>query len=196
MNQRKTSDCHMNCRGTLIRFVAWSVLSPLFPAVMIAQNDTGELRVRVTDSTGSRLPSRITLVNYAGQINKSLETDSAGDIDFRRLPFGVYQVTAEHSGFANRIQVIELRSSLPTIVYYVLQPAGTSTTVEVNSVASPIDPHASGSVNRIGSDNINSRQSSLPGRTLVDLVNTHLDGCMKATLCSIRAVLNIRRSSL
>jgi hypothetical protein len=168
----RSAACHIDPRhDTLVRFVVWSVLS-LVPQTMIGQNDTGELRVKVTDGTGSSLPSRVTLVNYAGQINKSLETDSAGDIDFRRLPFGVYQVTVEHSGFANRIEAIELRSSFPATLHYALQLASTSTTVEVNSIEPPIDQHASGTVNRIGSDYINSRQSSLPGRTIVDLVNS------------------------
>jgi len=53
-----------------------------------------------------------------------------------------------------------------------LRIAPMSTSVTVNDADTLIDPHRSGTINRIGKDTIADRTTSLPGRSLQDLINS------------------------
>jgi hypothetical protein len=47
-----------------------------------------------------------------------------------------------------------------------------SSSVTVNENETLIDPHGAGNANRVGQDTIDHRLTSLPGRAVVDLVNS------------------------
>jgi len=53
-----------------------------------------------------------------------------------------------------------------------LSIAAANTSVQVTDTETLIDPHRTGDINRLGSDVIENRLSSLPGRSLEDLVNS------------------------
>ncbi len=136
-----------------------------------AQSETGELRLRVVDPGGLALPGSVVLESDANQLRKVLTTDSEGLLDAKLLPFGVYRVTVQHDGFQAAVQVVTIQSGLPLTTEIQLHIAAPGTVVEVHDGATLLDPERAGSVNRIGKSTIETRQGSLPGRALIDLVN-------------------------
>ena len=152
---------------TLALFLLSAVGASLF-----GQSNSGELRIRVTDPSGGAVRTSVELVCEANQFHKSYETDDAGDVTAKRLPFGVYHVRIEHSGFAEFTDSVEVRSAIPFEYTARLSVAAANTSVLVNESETLIDPHRTGDINRLGTDAIESRLSSLPGRSLQDLVNS------------------------
>jgi outer membrane cobalamin receptor len=139
---------------------------------LLAQSNTGELRIRVTDPSGLGVKSAVELVSEANQFQKTLTTDGAGDLVVKRIPFGVYRVQIDHPGFAEFRDSLEVRSAVALDYTAKLSIAAANTSVLVNDADTLIDPHRTGDINRIGSDMIQERVSSLPGRSLQDLVNS------------------------
>ena len=139
---------------------------------LLAQSNTGELRIRVTDPSGLGVKSAVEVVSEANQFQKILTTDGAGDLVVKRIPFGVYRVQINHPGFAEFRDSIEVRSAVALDYTAKLSIAAANTSVLVNDADTLIDPHRTGDINRIGSDMIQERVSSLPGRSLQDLVNS------------------------
>src|ERR1700688_507302 len=150
------------------RYVALLFLST---ANLWAQSNVGELRLRVTDPSGSGVKSLIEVVSEANQFRKTFVTDDSGSVAAKRLPFGVYRIQVEQQGFAPFSESVEIRSAVPAEYHIALAMAAVNTSVTVKDTETLIDPHRTGSINRIGSDNIEDRSTSLPGRSVVDLVN-------------------------
>ncbi|MFN7993303.1 MAG: TonB-dependent receptor [Bryobacteraceae bacterium] len=153
-------------------------MGPLRPIIwllvaipVLAQVDTGELRLTVTDSTGLALPSAGTLVSQATQTRREFRTDGAGHFTFQHLPFGVYRLTVEHANFATTSALIEIRSSLPREYRAQLSVETQSTEVVVTDAATLVDPHRTGVTYSVGAQQIREQQSSIPGRGLIDLIN-------------------------
>jgi outer membrane cobalamin receptor len=137
-----------------------------------AQSNTGELRVSVSDSSGSALPGPVEIISEANQIRQTTETDSAGVALFRRLPFGSYRVAVRRGGFAEVSRLIEIRSALPTDCPVTMELAGVQASVTVSADVTLLDPHQPAPAHRIGAETLARRVTALPGRTLPDLVNT------------------------
>src|SRR5579863_784554 len=137
-----------------------------------AQTNTGELRLKVTDPSGLGLKTKIEISSSANQYRSILTTDDAGNATARSLPYGVYRITVEQPGFAPVSQTVEIRSTLPLnyTIKLKLSPVAASVTVSADNTL--IDPDRAGSVYQIGSGTIQNRLSSLPGRSLQDLVNS------------------------
>jgi hypothetical protein len=141
-------------------------------APLRAQTNTGELRLKVTDPSGLGVKAAVQVQSEANQYNNTLSTDDAGQLDAKRLPFGTYQVQIQRSGFAPVSQSVQIRSQLPTDVSIALQLASVNSQVTVTTNNTLIDPDQAGSVNQIGASTIQSSLSSLPGRSIQDLVNS------------------------
>ena len=139
---------------------------------LLAQSDTGELRLKVTDQAGLPIPSSVELVSQANQVRQKLETSVEGILVVKRLPFGVYRVRVERAGFAPLSELVEIRSSLPKELRVTLGVAPIETVVTVNESETLIDPHRFGTINRIGSETLQDRTTAQPGRSLLDLVDT------------------------
>jgi hypothetical protein len=146
-------------------------LFPVFGGVS-GQSNTGELRLTVTDPSGLAARSSVELVCQANQFQQSFETDDAGNLVAKGLPFGVYRLRIEHSGFAVFTESVQIRSAIPLTFTAKLSIASASSSVVVKDSDTLIDPYRTGTINRIGTDMIETRVSSLPGRSLQDLVNT------------------------
>jgi hypothetical protein len=145
--------------------------SLLFAAALVAQNNTGELRLKVADPSGLPLQSSVAIVSQANQYRRSFETDPEGALTAKRLPFGIYRIELQHSGFAPFSELVEIRSAIPKVYQVTLGVAPIETTVVVTDTQTLLDPYRTGSINRIGSDALEDRASGLPGRSLPDLVN-------------------------
>src|SRR5882672_5609921 len=144
----------------------------LLAATLAAQSDSGELRLKVTDPAGLALKSSVELVSEANQFHSRFSTDNDGSLIVKNLPFGVYQVAVSHDGFAVLMDNLEVRSAIPAERHFTLTIPGLNTSVTVEATNTLIDPHQTGTVNRIGTDLIESRLTSLPGRSLQELVNS------------------------
>lgn len=150
-----------------------TVLCPLLCALaLFAQSNTGELRLHVTDQAGLPVQGSIELVSQANQFRQNLETDREGNLFAKRLPFGIYRLQVRHEGFTNFSDTVEVRSAIPLEFHVTLGVAPIETTVLVSDTQTLIDPHRTGTAYRIGSDTLQDRASALPGRSLIDLVNT------------------------
>jgi outer membrane cobalamin receptor len=144
----------------------------LFAASTLGQSNTGELRLKVSDPSGLGLRASVVLVSEANQFNATYSSDDAGNITIKRLPFGLYKIAIEHNGFARFSDTVEVRSVTPTDYSAKLTIAAASSSVVVKDSETLIDPYRTGDINRLGSDDIENRVSSLPGRSLQDLVNS------------------------
>jgi outer membrane receptor for Fe3+-dicitrate len=139
---------------------------------LYCQSNSGELRLRVTDPSGLAVKTTVLIVSEANQYRNSLATSDQGTLDVRRLPFGIYQLEITQAGFAAASESVEIRSSIPIDHLIQLKLPSVKETVTVSAADTLIDPDQPGAVNRIGSDTIQNRLSSLPGRSLQDLVNS------------------------
>ncbi len=139
---------------------------------LLSQSNTGELRIKVTDPSGLAVRCSVELISEANQYRNSLATDDRGSLDVQRLPFGVYQLEINQPGFADVSESIEIRSSIPTDHAIQLQLPSVDSSVTVKAGDTLINPDQAGSVNQVGTGAIQNRLSSLPGRSLQDLVNS------------------------
>ena len=139
---------------------------------VFGQSNTGELRLSVADPSGLGVKSSVELVCEANQFQQSFETDDNGNLVAKRLAFGVYRLRVERSGFAVFTDSLEIRSAIPFAFAAKLSIAAPTTSVVVKDSDTLIDPYRTGTIYRIGTDMIETRVSSLPGRSLQDLINT------------------------
>lgn len=144
----------------------------LLAATLAAQSNSGELRLKVTDPAGLGLKSSVELVSEANQFHSRFSTDNEGSLIVKNLPFGLYHLAVSHEGFAELSDNLEIRSAIPAERRFTLSISGLNTSVTVEATNTLIDPHQTGTVNRIGTDLIESRLTSLPGRSLQELVNS------------------------
>ena len=155
-----------------MRHLNFPVVFLLAAVVLLGQSDNGELRIAVQDRAGLAVPCEIQLVSQSNEYRQTLRADNEGAVIFKRLPHGLYTVLATQPGFAPVSKRVEISSQLPLHLKIVLDVAAVNTSVNVNAEETLIDPHPSGSVNRIGQDTIDHGPNSLPGRSVVDLVNS------------------------
>jgi TonB-dependent Receptor Plug Domain len=139
---------------------------------LLSQSNSGELRLKVTDPSGRGVKTAVHIQSEANQYRITLQTGEQGNLDVQRLPYGVYQLQIEQSGFAPISEPVVIRSSLPTEYLIQLKLATVNQLVTVDATSTLIDPDQAGSVMQIGSDQIQHRLSSLPGRSLQDLINS------------------------
>lgn len=139
---------------------------------LLGQSNSGELRVRVIEPTGSGAKATIQIVSSANQYRRAFITSDQGILVIEHLPFGIYQLEIQRPGFAPRVESVEIRSSLPTEYKMQLALPTVNQSVTVNAPNTLIDPDQAGSVSQIGADFIQDRLGSVPGRDLQDLINS------------------------
>jgi len=144
----------------------------IFTAHLFGQSNAGGLRVKVVDPTGLGLQSSVVLVSEANQFRQTYVTDEAGTLAARNLPFGVYRLEVKRPGFASYSGGVEIRSVLPAELRIQLSVASPQVAIEVRDSDTLIDPHRTGTVNRVGTDTLEHRSTALPGRSIIDLVNS------------------------
>src|SRR5208283_4548444 len=116
--------------------------------------------------------STVELVSEANDYRYTFTTDDQGNLDARRLPYGIYQVRIQAQGFAQLSESVEIRSALPVDRTIRLKVASVSESVKVSASATLVDPYRAGSVNEMGLETIQNRLTALPGRSMQDLVNS------------------------
>jgi len=148
------------------------LLAMLLCACSLAQSNTGELRLRVIDPVGLAVRSQVELLSEANHYRNVFSTDESGNLIARHLPFGVYRLEIREPDFAPVSQTLEIRSAVPLSYLVRLNLPSVATSVTVTAAETLVDPHRVGTVNQIGPDTIDNRTTSLPGRSVQDLVNS------------------------
>ena len=143
-----------------------------FAAPLWGQSNSGELRLRVTDPSGLGVKTTVQITSEANQYRSTLATSDQGNLDVQRLPYGIYRLQIKQPGFAAVAESVEIRSSLATERKIRLKLPTVNESVTVSATSTLIDPDQAGSVSQIGTDDIENRLSSIPGRSLQDLVNS------------------------
>ena len=151
------------------RFVPLLLLCAL---PLLGQSNKGELRIKVTDPSGSGVKATVQIVSEGNQYRSTLTTDDAGNLTAQRLPYGIYQVLIVQAGFAEVFETVEIRSSLPTERTIQLKLTLVSQSVNVTAADTLINPEQAGAVNQLGTDFLENRVTSVPGRSIQDLVNS------------------------
>src|SRR5277367_3072756 len=136
------------------------------------QSTTGELRLTVTDPAGAGVKATVELASQGTQYSQTFVTNQQGEVDARRLPYGIYRLQIQAKGFAEISEPVDVRSALPLDRKIQLQVASVSQSVKVTDTNTLMDPYRPGSVNQIGSEQIQDRLTAIPGRSIQDLVNT------------------------
>ncbi len=139
---------------------------------LLAQSNTGELRLKVTDPHGLALKASVELSSNATQFHRSSSADESGQLTARNLPFGIYRLQVEFEGFAPYEGLIKIASALPTEYAIKLNIAALSTAIQVTAETTLLDPERAGASNHLDEQAIAERPASLPGRSLQDLVNS------------------------
>ena len=161
----------------------------LFALPLLAQSNTGELRLKVTDPAGLALRTDVALTSQGNQYRHTFTTDDQGTLDAKRLPYGIYDIQIQAQGFAPVSESVEVRSALPLDRAIQLKMASASESVKVTAPRTLVDPYRAGSVNEMGLETIQNRLTALPGRSMQDLVNSE-----PGWLYEVNAVLHPRGS--
>jgi hypothetical protein len=140
--------------------------------LLLGQSNTGELLLRVTDPSGLAVKSLIQIISEANQYRRILSTDDQGTLTLQHLPYGVYQLQINQPGFAEVSQAVDVYSSIPTKHLIQLKVVAQSESVTVRATNTLINPDQAGYVNEVGSKTIQDRLTSLPGRSLQELVSS------------------------
>src|ERR1700734_828025 len=117
----------------------------LWALPMLGQSFTGELRLTVTDPAGLRLKSTVELVSQGNEYRHTFTTDDQGNLDAKRLPYGIYELQVRMAGFAEVSESVEIRSALPLDHTTRLKVAAVSESVKVSASATLVDPYRAGS---------------------------------------------------
>jgi hypothetical protein len=139
---------------------------------LFCQTNSGELRLKVTDPSGLGVETTVQIISEANEYRNTLETGNQGNLDVQRLPFGVYRLQVAQPGFATASASVDIRSSIPTEYTIQLKLSPVNESVTVGAGDTLVDPDQAGSVSQVGAALIQSRLSSVPGRSIQDLVNS------------------------
>ncbi len=102
----------------------------------------------------------------------TLSTDARGDLDAQRLPYGLYQLQVLHPGFAAVSEPLIISSSMPTVRVLELKLPALTQTLTVTAADTLVDSEQAGAVDQLGLSFIEHRTTSIPGRSIQDLVNS------------------------
>jgi hypothetical protein len=148
------------------------VVTLLWALPLLAQSNTGEMRLKVTDPSDLGVKTLVNITSAANQYRAALTTSDQGTLAVQHLPYGIYELKIEQPGFAPASESVEIRSSLPQVYRIQLKLPVVNQSVTVSAANTLLDPDQAGSVSQVGTDSIQARLSSIPGRSLQDLVNS------------------------
>lgn len=103
----------------------------LFPAALLAQQPTGEIRLDVRDPSGSPVIASGLLENPASNLRREFQTTAAGTAVLRGLPYGAYRVEISGGGFETQSLTVDVQSPGPVARTVKLALNGTRYRVDV-----------------------------------------------------------------
>jgi len=147
-------------------------LALLAVSAQFSQSRAGELQVIVRDAADLPVRCRVTLVSEANDVSLRLDTGADGRSVAKRLPFGRYRILVAQPGFASFDAAVDIDSVVPRDYRITLTAAPVQADVTVHAEDTLLDPHLTSAANRIGAETLQQRITTLPGRSLADVVNT------------------------
>jgi hypothetical protein len=121
-------------RGAITRFLPLVTLAFAALSATAQSGNAGTVRGTVTDPSGAVIPNAtVHLTNERSGLDRTATSDAAGQFSFSNGPFNPYRIDVTAKGFAHLSQSVEIRSSLGISANLVLQIAGASQTVTVES---------------------------------------------------------------
>ncbi len=139
---------------------------------LLAQTNTGELRLAVKDPSGAALAAQAELINSVARSRLAVTVPSDGKYTFKNLAPGVYRLTLIGRGFQPYTELVPIRSELPILRTITLSLQPQQSTVNVEASDTLLDPERTNSAQTIGSQQIAERPAGVPGRGLIDLITT------------------------
>ncbi len=136
----------------------------------LGQATRGELRIVIVDAAGAPMQGEISVRSVASQFYVELKTDASGRVEAHDLSFGTYLVQVKQANGFAMPQPVEISSASPRELTVRLDATPLTATVIVRDTTL-VDPHRASSINEIGHQTIATRLTSLPGRSIQDLVN-------------------------
>ena len=135
-----------------------------FAVRLIAQVNSGELRLAVSDPAGNRVKATAELACAANGYVKSFTLDSAEKTAIKPLPYGIYQLRIEESGFTPVVRTIEVHSTIPIEYAIQLEVAKVTTEIKVDDGRHLDRPgsHLGGHANRTAGDRTEARLTAWP----------------------------------
>jgi len=125
----------MPFRNGLIFSITLTLVLSFAPFQASAEgSDAGAVRGIVTDPSGAVIPNAtVHLTNEVSGLDRTVSTDATGQFTFSNIPFNPYRISASANGFAPASRSFEIRSVVGASLKMVLQVAGASQTVTVES---------------------------------------------------------------
>jgi Carboxypeptidase regulatory-like domain len=157
--------CNFTIKLFLGLVIGWRIL----PSTCLAQNNTGEIRLSVSDNTGRPVPASVELVSEATKTHQAVNLPDTGQYSFKNLPFGQYVLTVNKPGFATSSELLDIHSVLPQSHNLKLTVQPVQTSVEVKETATLVDEDRTAAAYYTGSREIEERRTTTPGRGLIDL---------------------------
>jgi len=164
----------------VLRCLALAGVLGVTSAVARAQVERGEIRLTVTDQTGLPLAATGTLTSEAPQLSRAFATDANGRFALQDLPFGVFRLIVERSGFVPASTVVEVRTAVPRALTIELSLAAVSSDVTVTSEPPLVDTARTGVTFSIGAPQIQDALPAAPGRRILELVDAQPGWLMEA----------------
>jgi carboxypeptidase family protein/TonB-dependent receptor-like protein len=101
---------------------------------------SGSIQGTILDPSGAAVPNAaVTIHNPVSGFDRSARTDDQGQFSFSNVPYNLYRMTVEASGFAPYSQSVEVRSAVPINVKASLTVAGETTAVTVEAAPDLIE---------------------------------------------------------
>ena len=169
--------------------VGLCIAQAIAPPSSEANRLEGELIVEVRDPAGLPVAARVHLQSRAPLFETTAACNTEGQAHLKRLPFGIYQLRVAHPDFAEFAERLEIRSELPTSRQVTLDITPIETTLTVQDSAPLLDPNQTGTVFRLGRDQLDLNPFSTMGRSTINAVNS-----MPGWLLEANAVLHPRGS--
>ena len=154
-----------------------------------AQRMEGDLTVWVRDATGPALPARVVLTNRVAGFEAEAHCGADGQVRFRRLPLGLFQLQIHHPDFQSRVEQVTISSALPVVRHFVLDVAALETTLTIRDAAPLLDTGQTGTVFQLSRERLDETAFSTLGRGTINAVNN-----LPGWLLEANAVLHPRGS--
>lgn len=157
-------------KRSLLPAVLFCLLSLLPAPQAWGQRQTAELRLRVKDPAGAPIAAAVELSSPATETHLTVTAYQDGTYTFKDLPFGSYRLSISHPGFQTSSETIGLGSVLPSSRTVTLAVAPLNTVVEVTADEPLVAAGQAELAQHVGAEAIRDRDSTSPGRGLVDLI--------------------------
>jgi Carboxypeptidase regulatory-like domain/TonB-dependent Receptor Plug Domain len=128
----------------VVLWVSWCVLVCLAAGSARAQSLSGSIQGTVTDPSKAIVPgATVRIENPVSGYARETMTDSNGAFQFGNIPFNPYHLTVTQPGFANTVQDVDVRSSVPIQLQIALTIGTASSSVTVEAAAEDLIETAS-----------------------------------------------------